>query len=50
MQEAHGRVAEVYIDLFASREHEHPDDLALIQRHLRGRGGLFVDLGYGPVT
>lgn len=45
---AYAAAADLYIDLFASGEHEHDDDLALIRSGLTNRPGLVVDLGCGP--
>ncbi|WP_439427086.1 class I SAM-dependent DNA methyltransferase [Micromonospora sp. LA-10] len=48
VRQAYGAVAELYIELFGSTAHVHPDDLALIGRHLGGRTGPVLDLGCGP--
>ncbi|MFD6679439.1 class I SAM-dependent methyltransferase [Micromonospora parva] len=48
VRQAYTSVAELYIELFGTKEHVHPDDLALIERHLGGRQGPVLDLGCGP--
>ena len=48
VQQAYSGLSDVYIDLFASGDHEHPDDLALIDRHLGSLSGPLLDLGCGP--
>ncbi|MER6587229.1 class I SAM-dependent DNA methyltransferase [Micromonospora chalcea] len=48
VRQAYGAVAELYIELFGSTAAVHPDDLALIGRHLAGRTGPVLDLGCGP--
>ncbi|MFF5078117.1 class I SAM-dependent methyltransferase [Actinoplanes sp. NPDC000266] len=45
---AYGSVADLYIELFGSREKSHPDDLDLIRRHLADRPGRILDVGCGP--
>ncbi|WP_313409369.1 class I SAM-dependent methyltransferase [Aeromicrobium sp.] len=45
---AYSRLAEPYIEMFATGEHEHVDDLELIRRHLTTRPGVVLDLGCGP--
>jgi 2-polyprenyl-3-methyl-5-hydroxy-6-metoxy-1,4-benzoquinol methylase len=41
-------MAERYIELFGSTAQVHPDDLALIARHLSIRPGTVLDVGCGP--
>jgi trans-aconitate methyltransferase len=48
VQEAYSSLADQYIDLFGSGQREHPDDLRLIDRHLRHLAGPVLDLGCGP--
>lgn len=48
VQQAYSGLSDVYIDLFASGDHEHPDDLALVDRHLGSLSGPLLDLGCGP--
>ncbi|MEU5962275.1 class I SAM-dependent methyltransferase [Micromonospora parva] len=48
VRQAYTAVAELYIELFGTKEHVHPDDLALIERHLGDRQGPVLDLGCGP--
>ncbi|MDO3701574.1 class I SAM-dependent methyltransferase [Micromonospora sp. C28SCA-DRY-2] len=48
VRQAYGSVAELYIELFGTRQQVHPDDLAFIGRHLAGRPGTVLDLGCGP--
>ncbi|MFY1615998.1 class I SAM-dependent DNA methyltransferase [Micromonospora sp. WMMD736] len=48
VRQAYGAVADLYIELFGTREQVHPDDLAFIGRHLAGRPGPVLDLGCGP--
>ena len=45
---AYSRLAEPYIEMFATGEHEHVDDLEMIRRHLTTRPGAVLDLGCGP--
>lgn len=45
---AYGRIADQYIELFASCGAVHPADLDLIGRHLGARGGAVIDVGCGP--
>jgi SAM-dependent methyltransferase len=45
VQKAYSSAADLYISLFGSGEHAHPDDLALFRRHL---SGTVLDLGCGP--
>lgn len=48
VRRAYGAMAEQYIDLVDSVARVHPDDLALIVRHLRIRPGAVLDVGCGP--
>jgi SAM-dependent methyltransferase len=48
VRQAYASVAELYIELFGTREQVHADDLAFIGRHLAGRSGTVLDLGCGP--
>ena len=48
VRDAYAAVADLYIGLFGTRRQVHPDDLALIDRHLSGRPGHVLDLGCGP--
>ncbi|MET0418651.1 MAG: class I SAM-dependent methyltransferase [Actinoplanes sp.] len=48
VQQAYSSVADLYIELFGTRQQVHADDLALIGRHLAGRPGTVLDLGCGP--
>ncbi|MFI7604348.1 class I SAM-dependent methyltransferase [Micromonospora sp. NPDC049366] len=48
VRQAYASVADLYIELFGSREQVHADDLAFIGRHLAGRPGPVLDLGCGP--
>ena len=48
VRQAYASVAELYIELFGSRQRVHADDLAFIGRHLAGRPGMVLDLGCGP--
>ncbi len=48
VRRAYASVAELYIELFGTRERVHADDLAFIGRHLAGRPGPVLDLGCGP--
>ncbi|MGC4853739.1 class I SAM-dependent DNA methyltransferase [Micromonospora sp. DT4] len=48
VRQAYGAVADLYIELFGTREQVDPDDLALIARHLGVRSGPVLDLGCGP--
>jgi SAM-dependent methyltransferase len=47
VRQAYASVAGLYIELFGTRQ-VHPDDLALIERHLAGRPGPVLDVGCGP--
>ncbi|MGW5669360.1 class I SAM-dependent methyltransferase [Micromonospora sp. NPDC003776] len=46
--QAYSSVADLYIELFGTREQVHAEDLAFIERHLSGRSGTVLDLGCGP--
>jgi SAM-dependent methyltransferase len=48
VRQAYASVAELYIELFGTRQQVHSDDLAFIGRHLAGRPGTVLDLGCGP--
>ncbi|MEU8421468.1 class I SAM-dependent methyltransferase [Micromonospora sp. NPDC048835] len=48
VRQAYTSVAQLYISLFGTAGHVHPDDLAFIERHLTGRPGRVLDLGCGP--
>ncbi|WP_426503622.1 class I SAM-dependent DNA methyltransferase [Dactylosporangium sp. McL0621] len=48
VQQAYTSVAELYIELFGTAGKVHPDDLALVARHLGNRPGPVLDLGCGP--
>ncbi|MER7586168.1 methyltransferase domain-containing protein [Micromonospora sp. NPDC127501] len=48
VRQAYTSVAQLYISMFGASERVHPDDLALIERHLTGRPGPVLDLGCGP--
>ncbi|MEU5872823.1 methyltransferase domain-containing protein [Glycomyces sp. NPDC047369] len=48
VRQAYTSVAELYIEMFGTKEQVHPDDLALIERHLGDRQGPVLDLGCGP--
>ncbi|GAA0712452.1 class I SAM-dependent methyltransferase [Dactylosporangium roseum] len=48
VRRAYASVAELYIELFGTRQQVHADDLAFIGRHLAGRPGTVLDLGCGP--
>ncbi|WFE49424.1 class I SAM-dependent methyltransferase [Micromonospora sp. WMMD1155] len=48
VRQAYASVADLYIELFGTRERVDPDDLALIGRHLATRTGPVLDLGCGP--
>lgn len=48
VRRAYGARAEEYIQLFGSTDQVHPDDLALIARHLSIRPGIVLDVGCGP--
>ena len=48
IRDAYAAIADLYIDLFGASHQVHPDDLALIGRHLAIRPGTVLDLGCGP--
>jgi SAM-dependent methyltransferase len=48
VREAYASIADLYIELFGTRDKVHADDLAFIGRHLAGRPGPVLDLGCGP--
>lgn len=48
VERAYASVADLYIELFGTRQQVHVDDLAFIGRHLSGRPGTVLDLGCGP--
>ena len=48
VRDAYGVQAERYIELFGTIDQVHPDDLALIVRHLSIRPGTVLDVGCGP--
>src|SRR5690348_4716241 len=48
VRRAYAAMAEPYIELFGSSAKVHPDDLALITRHLSIRPGVVLDVGCGP--
>lgn len=48
VRDAYGRVSRLYIELFGTLGHVHPDDLDFIARHLSSRPGTTLDLGCGP--
>ncbi|WDZ86043.1 class I SAM-dependent DNA methyltransferase [Micromonospora cathayae] len=48
VRQAYASVAELYVELFGTRQQVHADDLAFIGRHLAGRPGPVLDLGCGP--
>ncbi len=48
VQHAYSAMSDQYIELFGSISQVHPDDLALIVRHLSIRPGLVLDVGCGP--
>ena len=48
VRRAYGAVAEQYIELFASTDAVHADDLAFIDRHLLIESGPVLDAGCGP--
>lgn len=45
---AYGRVVDQYVELFGSTDSVHPDDLAMMDRHLVGLPGRVIDAGCGP--
>jgi SAM-dependent methyltransferase len=48
VRQAYRIMAGQYIELFGSSAQVHPDDLALITRHLSIRPGTVLDVGCGP--
>ncbi|MEL6983530.1 MAG: class I SAM-dependent methyltransferase, partial [Actinomycetota bacterium] len=48
VRDAYSALAEKYIELFATTEAGHPEDLALIARHLAIPSGVVLDVGCGP--
>jgi SAM-dependent methyltransferase len=48
VEQAYSALAHRYIELFGSGQHEHPEDLRLIDRHLAHLAGPVLDLGCGP--
>jgi SAM-dependent methyltransferase len=48
VRDAYTSVADLYIELFGSRQQVHADDLAFIGRHLASQPGTVLDLGCGP--
>ena len=48
VRQAYSAMSDLYIELFASGAHEHPDDLDLMRRHLGTLSGPVLDLGCGP--
>ena len=48
VKDAYVGVAQLYIDLFGSGEHEHLEDLAFIAEHVALRSGPVLDVGCGP--
>ncbi|MDG4757344.1 class I SAM-dependent methyltransferase [Micromonospora sp. WMMD710] len=48
VRQAYSSVAQLYIELFGTRQQVHVDDLAFIERHLAGGPGAVLDLGCGP--
>ncbi|GAB3154750.1 hypothetical protein GCM10027290_49670 [Micromonospora sonneratiae] len=48
VERAYASVADLYIELFGTRQQVHVDDLAFIGRHLSSRPGTVLDLGCGP--
>jgi ubiquinone/menaquinone biosynthesis C-methylase UbiE len=48
IRDAYGCQAARYIELLGTTAHVHPDDLALIGRHLSIRPGAVLDVGCGP--
>lgn len=48
VRDAYASIADLYIELVGTRQQVHPDDLALIGRHLSSRPGRVLDLGCGP--
>lgn len=48
VRRAYGAMADRYVELFGDSALVHPDDLALIERHLRVERGVVLDVGCGP--
>lgn len=48
VRSGYGTMAQRYIELFGSSAQVHPDDLALIARHLTSRAGVVLDVGCVP--
>lgn len=48
VRDAYSKVAQQYIDLLGSLAHVHPDDVALVARHLGRLPGRVLDVGCGP--
>jgi ubiquinone/menaquinone biosynthesis C-methylase UbiE len=48
VRDAYASAAQLYIALFGSGAHEHPDDLAFIAEHLPPGAGRVLDVGCGP--
>ena len=48
VRRAYGALAATYIDLFGDIAAMHPEDVALIERHLSPRPGRVLDVGCGP--
>lgn len=48
IRQAYAALAEQYIELFGDSTEVHPDDLALITRHLSISPGTVLDVGCGP--
>ena len=48
VRQSYASVADLYIELFGTRQQVHRDDLAFIGRRLAGRDGAVLDLGCGP--
>ena len=48
VRDAYASVADLYIELFGTRQQVHADDLAFIGRHLSSQPGNVLDLGCGP--
>ena len=48
VRRAYGTMAQRYIELFGNSAQVHPEDLALITRHLSIRAGVVLDVGCGP--
>lgn len=48
VRQSYASAADLYLELFGTRQQVHRDDLAFIGRHLAGRRGAVLDLGCGP--